>query len=119
MDWTSILAGSPFSGLLPQPGQSTSSAPGAPTNILPAVAQSSPTPTPAAAPAQQPGLLNQPQGQNGNDAAIAQALKMVQQPTPQVQSAAPQIQMARPAGSAAGFNPATILAAMRGQPVTQ
>jgi hypothetical protein len=112
MDWTSILANSPFSGLLPQPGQPTSSDPNAPTNILPAVAQSSPTPV--APPAQQPGILNN----NQSNDAIAQALKMVQQPTPQVQSAAPQIQMARPAGSAAGFNPATILAAMRGQPVT-
>lgn len=104
-----MLAGSPFAGLLPAPGDPTSSAAGAPTNILPQTAQTSPTPIPGQ---QQPGILNQ---QGGND-AIAQALKMVQQPTPQV-PAQPQIQMARPVGSAAGFDPSRILAAIRGQQI--
>lgn len=109
MDWTTLLAGSPFSGLLPSPGDPTSSAPGAPTNILPQAAQTSPSAIPGQP---QPGILNNQQ-QGGND-AIAQALKMVQQPTPQV-PAQPQIQMARPVGSAAGFDPSRILAAIRGQ----
>jgi len=106
MDWTSLLAASPFADLLPQPGDPTSSAPGAPMNILPGVAQSSPMPIPG----QQPGILNQ----QGSTDAIAQALKMIQQPTQQA-PALPPIQMARPIGSAAGFDPSKILAAIRGQ----
>lgn len=106
MDWTSLLAGSPFSGLLTPPGSPTSSDPNAPMNITPQVAQTSPTPVAG----QQPGILNNSQS---ND-AIAQAMKMIQQPTPQA-PAQPQIQMARPVGSAAGFDPSRILAAMRGQ----
>jgi hypothetical protein len=106
MDWTSLLANSPFSGLLTPPGSPTSSDPNAPMNITPQVAQTSPA-------APQPGILNQQQGNGGND-AIAQAMKMIQQPAPQV-PAQPQINMARPVGSAAGFDPSRILAAMRGQ----
>lgn len=108
MDWTSLIAGSPLSGLLPTPGDPTSSPPGAPMNILPQVAQTSPTPIPG----QQPGILNN----QGSNEAIAQALKMVQQPTPPM-PAQPQIQMARPIGSAAGFDPSRILAAIRGRQV--
>jgi hypothetical protein len=102
-----MLAGSPFAGLLTPPGNPTSSDPSAPMNITPQVAQTSPT-----QPAPAPGILNQQQ-QGGSD-AIAQAMKMVQQPTPQV-PAQPQIQMAKPVGSAAGFDPSRILAAIRGQ----
>jgi hypothetical protein len=109
MDWTSMLAGSPFAGLLTPPGSPTSSDPNAPMNITPQVAQTSPTPV---AGQQQPGILN---NQQSND-AIAQAMKMVQQPTPQV-PAQPQIQMAKPVGSAAGFDPSRILAAIRGQQI--
>ncbi len=100
-----MLAGSPFAGLLTPPGSPTSSDPNAPMNITPQVAQTSPT-QPAAA----PGILNQ---QGGNDAMV-QAMKMIQQSTPQV-PAQPQIQMAKPIGSAAGFDPSRILAAIRGQ----
>lgn len=112
MDFTSLLAGSPFAGLLAAPGDPTSSAPNAPMNITPQVAQTSPT-VPAA-PAAQPGILNQQQ-QGGND-AIAQTMKMIQQPTQQA-PAQPQIQMAKPIGSAAGFDPSRILAAIRGQQI--
>jgi hypothetical protein len=76
-------------------------------NIVPQVAQTSPT-----QPASAPGILNNQQSSD----AIAQAMKMVQQPTPQV-PAQPQIQMAKPVGSAAGFDPSRILAAIRGQQV--
>ena len=106
MDWTSLIGNSPFASLLAQPGDPTSSAAGAPMNILPPAAQTAPTPVPG----QQPGILNQ----QGSDAAMAQALKMIQQPAPQV-PALPPIQMARPIGSAAGFDPSRILAAMRAQ----
>lgn len=109
MDFTSLLAGSPFAGLLAAPGDPTSSAPNAPMNITPQVAQTSPT-----QPAPAPGILNQQQ-QGGND-AIAQAMKMIQQPTAQA-PAQPQIQMAKPVGSAAGFDPSRILAAIRGQQI--
>lgn len=102
-----MLAGSPFAGLLTPPGSPTSSDPNAPMNITPQVAQTSPT-----QPAPAPGILNQ---QGGND-AIAQALKMIQQPTQQA-PAQPQIQMAKPVGSAAGFDPSRILAAIRGQQI--
>lgn len=105
MDWTTLLAGGPFSGLLTPPGAPTSSDPNAPMNILPQVAQTSPTQPAAAA---QPGILN-----NGQD-AMAQAMKMIQQPAQQT-PALPPIQMARPVGSAAGFDPSRILAAIRGQ----
>lgn len=108
MDWTSMLAGSPFAGLLPQPGDATSSDPNAPMNIVPQVAQTSPT----SIPGQQPGILNS----MNSDAALAQAMKMIQQPAPQM-PAQSQIQMARPVGSAAGFDPSRILAAIRGQPL--
>lgn len=106
MDWTNFIGNSPFSGLLPGAGDPTSAAPGAPVNILPPVGQSSPTPVLG----QQPGILNQ----QGSDNAMAQAMKMIQQPAPQVPTLPP-IQMARPIGSAAGFDPSRLLAAMRGQ----
>jgi hypothetical protein len=106
MDWTSLLANSPLSGMLTAPGDPASSAAGAPMNITPQVAQTSPTPIPG----QQPGILNNAQSSD----AIAQAMKMIQQPAPPV-PAQPQIQMARPVGSAAGFDPSRIVAAMRGQ----
>lgn len=105
MDWTSLLAGSPFSGLLSAPGDPTSSAAGAPMNITPQVAQTSPS----AIPSQQPGILNQ-----GTSGALQQAMKMIGQ-QPQQVPAQPQIQMAKPVGSAAGFDPSRILAAIRGQ----
>lgn len=112
MDWTSLLAGGPLQGLLPAPGSPASGAPGAPMNILPQSAQTSPTPVQG----QQPGILNQ--GKNGgDDVAMAQALKMIQQPQPQL-PAQPQIQMAKPVGSAAGFDPSKLLAAMRGSPLS-
>lgn len=107
MDWTSLIASSPFAGMLTAPGSPTSSDPNAPMNIVPQVAQSSPTPVQGQP---QPGILNNQQ----SDALMAQALKMAQQqPTPA--PAQPQIQMARPVSSAAGFDPSRILAAIRGQ----
>src|SRR6185312_1062727 len=102
MDWTTLLANSPFAGLLTAPGDPTSAAPNAPMNITPQAAQTTPTTPP------QPGILH---GANSND-MMAQGLKMVQQPAQQV-PAQPQIQMARPVGSAAGFDPSRILAAIR------
>lgn len=108
MDWTSMIGNSPFAGLLPQPGAPASADAGAPMNILPATAQTSLTPIAG----QQPGILNN----MNSDAAMAQAMKMIQQPAAPM-PAMPPIQMARPVGSAAGFDPSRILAAMRGQPL--
>lgn len=107
MDWSTLLAGGPFAGLLSQGADPTTAAAaaspalGAPMNIVPPVA--------AATPQQSPGILNQ---QGSND-AISQALKMVQQPAAAVPAQA-QIQYAKPVGSAAGFDPSRILAAIRG-----
>lgn len=115
MDWESLLAGGPFAGLLSPSSAGTSAqaptapptaaAPGAPMNILPPAAQD------PAAPAQQPGILN---GSGVNQGAMQQAMKLLQPQQTQV-PAQPQIQMAKPVGSAAGFDPSRILAAMRGQ----
>lgn len=105
MDWTSMLGNSPLSFMLPQPGQPTSGAPGAPTNILPPQAQTSPT-----------GILNgaQPpqtqQQQNGQQMLMAQAQKLMAPPAAPPQMG--QLQMAKPLGSQ-GIDPTKLLAAMK------
>lgn len=100
MDWTSLLSG--FLQNQPQPGQPTSSAPGAPTNILPPIAQTAPM-----------GILNgQPAPQGGGQGQLlqqAQKLLSPQQQQPQQQQP---IQMARPLGSQ-GIDPLKLLAAMK------
>ena len=104
MDWTSMLGNSPLSFLLPQPGQPTSGAPGAPMNILPPAAQTAPT--------QPLGILNgQGSPQQGNQQQLMQQAQKMMGP----QSAPPQmqpLQMARPVGSQ-GIDPMKLLAAMK------
>ena len=114
MDWTSLIGGSPFgSWALPNAGDPTSAAPGAPTNILPAVAQTSPTPIP---PQQPVGILNGQKNPNSDqDVLLSQALKLMspQASTPQM----PQIQMPRPVGSQ-GINPLSFLTAFNKNPLS-
>lgn len=129
MDFSTMLAGLPF-GSLSSPGANP------PANPAPASwqsnymnAQGAPTdPNNPSQPSAPPGILNgatapaAPGGPGAGNGANWNALMTQAQGMINPKTAAPsqpQIQMARAPGSAAGFNPTQLLAAMRatvGQP---